>query len=211
MTSQEMLYNLYKKLYEQRAVLTEAPQLTIEITEYTEENYPEPLADKECAAIASYLCGVPDVATLSVDAILKIVKKNYEDQPFWKNIILDYLEYKYRQEQEACYEQNLKLLKKTAHALNELRQEEHRRKTIITTFGDKIRNAGFRVDGYALFRHYLVMLNRDRDDAYNTLITNPAYFSPIITTDPAGNVILSPSEAIDENRKLAKFLKGLKI
>ncbi len=211
MASKDILFNLYTKLYEQRAVLTQAPQLTVDITQYTADNYPQELVDKESEAMASYLCGIPSVNDVSVESVLKIVKKNYEDQPFWKNIILDYLEYRYRQNQEECYERNLELLKKTAKALNELRQEENRRKKIITTFGDKIREAGFHVDGYKLFKCYLVMLDKDRDEAYQTLITNPAYFSPIITIDSAGNPILTPDEAIEENRKLAKFLKALKI
>ncbi len=211
MASKEILFKLYQKLYEQRAVLTAAPKLTIEINEYTASNYPEPLAAKECAAVTSYLCSVPSIDDIAVESVLKIVKKNYEDQPFWKNVILDYLEYKYRQQQEECYERNIELLKKTAKALNELRQEENRRKRIITTFGDKIKNAGFRVDGYNLFKCYLVMFNKDREKAYETLITNPAYFSPIIAVDSAGNQILTPAEAIEENKKLAKFLKTLKI
>ncbi len=211
MASKDLLFNLYQKLYAQRAVLTEAPELTIEIDEYTVDTYPEPLAEKDCAAIVSYLCGIPDVNDVTADQVLKIVKKNYEDQPFWKNIILDFLEYKLRQQKEANYKRNIELLKETTRILNEIRQEENRRKSLVTSFGDKIRKAGFRVDGYKLINCYFIMYRKDSKKAYDTLITNPAYFSPIITMDAEGNQILTPSEAIEENKKLAKFLKELKI
>lgn len=211
MPAKEMLYALYQKLYDQRAVLTAAPQLTVEINEYSSDSFPESLADKECTNIISYLCGVADVNDISVNDVLRIVKRNYENQPFWKDVILDFLEYKLRQQQEEQYKQNVELLKESARVLNEIRQEENRRKTLTRAFGDKIREAGFCVDGYKLMTSYFVMYRKDAKKAYETLITNPAYFSPIQTTDSAGNIMLNPKEATEENAKLAKFLKGLKI
>ncbi len=211
MASKEILYTLYRKLYEQRAVLTAAPKLTVEINEYSAETYPEPLVEKECTAIVSYLCGVTDINDIAVNDVLKIVKRNYEDQPFWKNIILDFLEYKLRQQQEDQYKKNVELLKESTRVLNEIRQEEHRRKSLVKAFGDKIQAAGFRVDGYKLMMRYFSMYRKDSKKAYDTLITNPGYFSPIVTVDSSGNLMLTPKEAVEENKKLAKFLKGLKI
>lgn len=211
MTSKEMLYKLYEKLYAQRAVLTAAPQLTIDIGQYDTENYPQPLVEKECAAIASYLCGVPDINDVSVNDVLKIIKKNYESQPFWKNVLLDFLDYKLKQKKEEQYKRNIELLKETTALLDQIRQEEYRRKMLINAFGDKIKGAGFRVDGYKLLQCYFVMYRKDAKKAYDTLITNPAFFSPIITVDSEGNVLLQPEEAIKENKRLAGFLKNLKI
>ena len=211
MASKEMLYTLYQKLYEQRSVLTAAPKLTVEIGGYSSESYPQTLVEKECTAIVSYLCGVPDVNDIVVNDVLKIVEKGYENQPFWKNVILDFLEYKLRQQQEEQYKKNIELLKESTRVLNEIRQEEHRRRTLVRVFGDKIQEAGFRVDGYKLMSSYFSMYRQDSKKAYETLITNPGYFSPIITVDSSGNSLLTPKEATEENAKLAKFLKGLKI
>ena len=55
------------------------------------------------------------------------------------------------------------------------------------------------------------MYRQDAKKAYDTLITNPAYFSPIIATDADGSPLLTPAEATAENQRIAKFLKTLKI
>lgn len=211
MAANDILYGLYTRLYEHRDVLTAAPQLTIEINMYDSQSFPKKLVDKEAAAIVSYLCGVRDVTSCEVRDIVKIVQKNYTDQPFWKDIILDYLEYKLKDQEEELYKRNLEILKETSRVLNEIRQEEHRRKELVRQFGDKINTQHFHIDAYKLMASYFVMYRKDAKKAYETLISNPAYFSPIITTDSAGNTVLNPKEAIEENAKIARFLKGLKI
>lgn len=211
MAANDILYGLYSRLYQHRSVLTAAPQLTIEIDQYNAQTFPKKLVEKESAAVVSYLCGVRDVNDSEVKDIVKIVKLNYVDQPFWKDIILDYLEYKLKDQEEELYKRNVEILKETSRVLNEIRQEEHRRKELVRKFGDEINTQHFRIDAYKLMASYFVMYRKDAKKAYDTLISNPAYFSPIITTDSAGNVVLSPKEAIEENAKIAKFLKGLKI
>lgn len=211
MAAKDMLYVLYKKLYEQRAVLTAAPALTVEITQYTPQNFPVELVEKETSAVVSYLCGLTDVNAAEVKDVVQIVQHNYTDQPFWRDVILDYLEYKLKSQAESIYNRNIELLKETTRVLNEIRQEENRRKELVKAFGDKIMEQHFRVDGYKLMHSYFTMYRKDAKKAYETLITNPAYFSPIITTDMNGNMVLTPNEAIEENAKIAKFLKALKI
>ncbi len=211
MAANDILFDLYSRLYAQRSVLTAAPELTVDITKYEVQNFPLPLVEKEAGAIASYLCSVKDINTCEVKDILRIVQQNYTDQPFWKDIILDYMEFKLKQQEETLYKRNVELLKETTRVLNEIRQEENRRKELVRTFGDQINAQHFRIDAYKLMTSYFIMYRKDAKKAYDTLISNPAYFSPIITTDSTGNTVLSPDTAKEENAKIAKFLKGLKI
>ena len=62
-----------------------------------------------------------------------------------------------------------------------------------------------------LIANYLKMRRQDAKQAWSVLTTNPAFFSPINVKDEMGVVRLSKEAAIDENKKLAKFLKGLKV
>lgn len=211
MAANDILYGLYSRLYAQRSVLSTAPQLTVDITQYNVQNFPVTLVEKESAAIVSYLCSVKDINTCEVKDILRIVQQNYNDQPFWKDIILDYMEYKLKQQEETIYKRNVELLKETTRVLNEIRQEENRRKELVRTFGDQINAQHFHIDAYKLMSCYFIMYRKDAKKAYDTLISNPAYFSPIITTDSSGHSILTPEAAKEENAKIAKFLKGLKI
>ncbi|MBQ9089555.1 MAG: hypothetical protein IJY58_00690 [Alphaproteobacteria bacterium] len=211
MASKDILFTLYQKLYEQKAVLTAAPPLTMEINHYTPQSYPEPLAEKECTAVVSYLCGVPDINEIDVNDVLNIVKKNYENHPFWKNVILDFLEYKLKQQEEKLFKQNIDLLNESNRVLEDIRREEHRQKELIKQFGDQVAKEGFHIDAYRLIKTYFSMYRQDPKKAYETLISNPAYFSHIITTDKDDNILLTPTEAIEENKKLASFLKKLKI
>ena len=90
-------------------------------------------------------------------------------------------------------------------------KEEHRQKELIKQFGDQVAKEGFHIDAYRLIKTYFSMYRQDPKKAYETLISNPAYFSHIITTDKDDNILLTPTEAIEENKKLASFLKKLKI
>ena len=92
----------------------------------------------------------------------------------------------------------------------EMNCQEEKLEDIINHFAAKITAAKFHVDGAALIRNYLKMTQKDAKKAWEVLITNPAYFSPIKTTDAQGKTILNPTQATEENQKLAKFLKGLK-
>lgn len=211
MAASDILFNLYSRLYSQRAVLTAAPPLSVDIGQYTMKSFPISLVEKEAGAIVSYLCGVRNVDESEVKDIVKIVKDTYGNQPFWKDIILDYLEYKLKVQQENIYKKNVELLKETNRVLNEIRQEENRRKELVRKFGDVIKKEKFHIDCYRLMQTYFTMYRQDAKVAYDTLITNPAYFSPIITVDPNGNQLLTPAEAIVENQRVAAFLKTLKI
>ena len=54
------------------------------------------------------------------------------------------------------------------------------------------------------------MADLDSDKAWNTLIANPAFFSPIIVEDNEGKRILSVDDAKKINKKMGSFIKKMK-
>jgi len=84
----------------------------------------------------------------------------------------------------------------------------------------KIENGGFPIDARKLVRNYLNACKRDPAAAYKLLITNPAYFSPLILKGKrslwrklTGKPPKPPAPEVGQkiNRELAKFLKNLKV
>lgn len=73
----------------------------------------------------------------------------------------------------------------------------------------------FPVDAKKLVNNYFNLARKDSDKAYETLITNPLFFSPIqLERMPKkffGLVKPSPKDAMEVNKQLAAFLKKLKI
>lgn len=211
MTAQTQLFELYKKCYEQRSVLTGAPMLSVEITSFTPDTYDTKKVREEAGKIISYLLSVRDVEKLSIPEALSIVEKTYQTQPFWKNLILDYLSFLVQEEAE---ELAIKadLARKEAYAvLQEIRQREAEQNAMISAYAEPIKAQKFAIDGVKLITNYLNMCRKDAKKAWDVLITNPGYFSPIITTDKDGNTLLSPEQAKIENKKIASFLKGLSV
>ena len=102
------------------------------------------------------------------------------------------------------------LYQEMQEAVDELNEVEAHKNGIVEQFGQKIEEAKFHVDGRNLVRNFLKMVKRDAKEARSVLESHPAYFSPIITKDKDGKTILSPSQAMEEDAKLAKFLKTLK-
>lgn len=211
MTSKQLIFNLYRNFFEQRAVLGEAPALTMNIDELTENDFDFRLAEKEVGALVSYLLGVQNVHAITVSDMIRIIKNGYEDQPFWRNLLLDYVQFVNQKEAEEIAEKGRELRKEAYQVLNEIRQEEHRRKVLVKTYAEQIQKERFSIDAERLISSYFNMYRKDSQKAWETLITNPAYFAPIITTDQNGHTILTPEEAVAENKKIAKFLKSLRV
>jgi len=73
----------------------------------------------------------------------------------------------------------------------------------------------FPVDAKKLVNNYFTLSKRDPDKAYETLITNPLFFSPIIKERMPkkffGLIKASAKDAVAVNKQLASFFKGLKI
>ena len=54
------------------------------------------------------------------------------------------------------------------------------------------------------------MADLDAEKAWDTLISNPAFFSPIVVEDKEGNRILSVDDAKKINKKMGSFIKKMK-
>lgn len=211
MISKQHLFNLYKKFFEQRNVLEGAPRLTMDMDTLTPTEIDFQLAEAEVAALVSYLLGVPDVRQMEVKEIVSIINKGYADQPFWKDLLLSHLDFVNEKNAEKLRLKADELQKEAYRVYNEVRQEEHRRRTLVKTYADVIHKENFAIDAERLMTSYFSMYRKDSKKAWETLTTNPGYFSPIITTDTNGHTILTPEEALAENKKIAKFLKSLRV
>ena len=100
MSSGELLFQLYKKFYEQRAVLKGAPSLTLDVEKLSVDTLDKNLADTELTALISYMMGTKDVKKLSWDDALALVEKYYSNQPQWQKLLLDYFSYNLEKEKE---------------------------------------------------------------------------------------------------------------
>ncbi len=211
MNARQQLWALYNKFYQQRSVLQNAPQLTIDTSTVTAETFDYALAEQEMHRMNGYLLGVPDASRLKIAEALRVVRRSYAEQPFWKNLILDYLDFRAQKTEEQLKEEAVTLRAKGMEILNKIRQEEAKRNAVVDTFSAAIEKEHFAVDAKRLVRSYFNMRRTDAAKAWETLITNPAFFAPIITTDSMGRQTLTPEKAIEENKRLAKFLKSLKV
>ena len=107
------------------------------------------------------------------------------------------------EQQQQIQSQGLSLYEK-------LRNFQRRRKEIIDSFASKMAPENFPVNAERLFRNYLNMADLDAQKAWDVLIENPAFFSPIIVEDENGKRILSIADAKDINKKIGAFVKKIK-
>ena len=211
MTAREQLFSVYKKCYEQRAVLTEAPQMTIDIAGLTPENYDEKAVRSQTSKVISYLLNVRNVDKLSIQEAVSIVDKTYSEQPFWKNLILDYLSFLVQEEAEQLSRKAEMARQEARTILYEIKKREAEQKLMIKTYAEPLKEQKFAIDAVRLITNYLNMVRKDSKKAWDVLTTNPGYFSPIIAVDNDGKVILTPEQAKSENKKIAGFLKKLSV
>ena len=210
MSVSDEILQVYQRFYAQRSVLGEAPPLTIDPDAIGVAAFPTDKAMSELKAVALYLMGKSPNANIPFSEQLNIVENAYREQPFWQELLFDYLNLSLNVEELRLKQENADLRWQVEEALSDARIEEDYLNKIITHFADKIAQAGFRVDGENLIRNYFKMARTDEEHAWEVLTVNPAYFSPIITRDETGKVHLSPQQAIAENARLAHFLKGVK-
>lgn len=211
MNAKQQLFAIYKKCYEQRAVLNEAPPLSINIADFSPDTLNYDVARDEVGKIVAYLLSVRSIDKLSIPEALASIKSTYADQPYWKNLLLDYLEFRTAEEKEKITLQAQKAYQRAQEVLNEILSKEAEEKAIIKAFSEPIKEKNFAIDGEKLIRNYLNMSRKDQKKAWETLIQNPGYFSPIITTDKDGNTVLSPEQALEENKKIGSFIKKLSV
>ncbi len=211
MLASQQLWILYNKFYQQRSVLQNAPQLTIDVTLSSPERFDYQLAEQEMNALIGYLLGVPDASRLKIADALRVVHRSYDNQPFWRELILDYLTFRTQKTTESLREEAVALRAKGSEILDKIRKEEAKRNAVVNAFAAAIEKEHFPVDAKRLVRSYFNMRRSDANKAWEMLITNPGFFAPIITTDSMGRTILSPEKAVEENKRLARFLKSLKV
>ena len=83
---------VYQKFYAQREVLKGAPQLTIDADKIGMAEFPAERALNEMATMVAYLLGRRDISQMSFPEKLRAVQDAYGTQPFWRELLLDYLE-----------------------------------------------------------------------------------------------------------------------
>lgn len=120
MSSKELLFQLYKKFYEQRSVLNGAPDLTLDIEHQTLDSFDEDKADTELNQLTSYMMGVQDVKQLPWNEALTLLDKYYGNQPQWQRLLLDYFSCSLEKEKENIVKQQ------TAFFQEVIKQFEHK-------------------------------------------------------------------------------------
>jgi len=211
MSAKEELFTLYQKFYAQRHILTEMPPLSMDLSAFSPDTFDYTTAKSEVGALVSRLMGVRDINKTQIKTALDILEKNYASQPFWKNLILDYLSFANKEEAEQLAERAVKARQRAEEVLRQIQQQEADEKATIKAYAEPIKAQKFAIDGEKMMQNYLNMCRKDKKKAWEILISNPGWFSPIITVDSAGNTTLTAEQAIEENKKIGKFLKGLSI
>lgn len=209
MTIEEKIFQVYQQFYDQRSVLQDAPPLTINPVVIGLRDFPIQHALTELNAVSSYLLGRSDISKVAFEDILNIIDSAYADQPFWRDLLLNYFDVVLSLQEEEHFRRGEILHQKSEDVMMEIASFEQKRKAIIDFVAGKIKEAHFHVDGRLLVYNYIKMLIRDADKARSEIVVNPAYFAPIQTKDNTGKSILTPSQAIDENKRLGKFLKKI--
>lgn len=99
--------------------------------------------------------------------------------------------------------------------VGDIKGMEEEEREMKQNFIDAIERKHFPVDAKKLINNYFTLAKKDPDKAYETLITNPLFFSPIqlerLPKKFFGLVKPSPKDAIAVNKRLASFLKNLKV
>lgn len=212
MNAKTLLYNAYKKMWEQRAVLTNAPAITIDITQFSPDSMDYNSVRTETGKVISYLLSVRDVHKMTIPEAIKRAQSIYGDnQPFWLNLVLDYLDFLNLEENEELTHRATLARQRAQQVLDDILEKEAEQKAIIEAYAAPLKEHNFAIDAEKMMRNYLNMCRQDDKKAWEMLIKNPGYFSPIITTDANGNTVLSPAQAIEENKKIGKFLKTLSV
>lgn len=210
-----MLLKVYNSLYEYKDLLPDVAG----VLDFDAQNLEAASLDaetvlgleKKCSYVVSYLLGIQNVLVEDEYSLIKVVQEHYKDQEFWRELLFDFIEYMILKEKAEIIDEEKALLEEGKDTMKEIYQQEHIEKEIVRAFAEKIKKEGFKVDAEKLIKNYLKMRKQDAKQAFEVLTSNPAFFSPIIVKDEMGTVRLSKEDAIAENKKLAKFLKGLKV
>ena len=126
MSASDLLKEIYTKFYDQREVLVEAPSLS---QNPSDTAFDSEKANKELAAVISYLMGVDDIQKESFEQSMKIIQEHYGTQPEWKEVLIEYFEYITQKEKEELEAQEDTLIKEIEEFTKKLLAEEENEKT----------------------------------------------------------------------------------
>ena len=209
MELKELFYSIHKRCYEQRANLTQAGPITINTSLFTPDTLDVIEAEKEINAVMSYLMS-KDIQALSPTAIVETIKKVYMNQPFWKELLLDYLTWITTIKASKLEYQLKTIYNDISGSLQKINTILLQKQVVINRCVEQAQKHKFSVNMPKLIQNYLNAARINPEKAWQTLITNPAFFSPIITVNEKGKQILSPKEASNQNNLLANFFKNFR-
>ena len=208
---QQRLLDIYKKLYQYKDMLKGGPNLTFDLNSM-DSNLIETSLEQINAQLSqtiSYLLGLKG-KELTVHEMLDSLLVHYKNDDFWRRLLMDYIEIKQEEDEAAVEEQRTEIQKKATSLHERIREFQKQRKEIIRHFSEKIAPEKFPINAEKMFKNYLHMADLDADKAWEALVTNPAFFSPIIVEDENGNRILSVEGAKEMNKKIGNFIKKMK-
>lgn len=208
---QQRLINIYKQLYQYRDMLKGSPALTFDVDAMTGDSIANSFdaIKTQIVPVIAYLLGLRGT-DLPVATMIDQLNRHYKKDDFWRNLLLNYIELCQEEDEEKLAEQQQQIQSQGLSLYEKLRNFQRRRKEIIDSFASKMAPENFPVNAERLFRNYLNMADLDAQKAWNVLIENPAFFSPIIVEDENGKRILSIADAKDINKKIGAFVKKIK-
>lgn len=208
---QQRLINIYKQLYQYRDMLKGSPALTFDVATMTSDSIANSFdaIKTQIVPVIAYLLGLRGT-DLPVATMIDQLNRHYKKDDFWRNLLLNYIELCQEEDEEKLAEQQQQIQSQGLSLYEKLRNFQRRRKEIIDSFASKMAPENFPVNAERLFRNYLNMADLDAQKAWEVLIENPAFFSPIIVEDENGKRILSIADAKDINKKIGAFVKKIK-
>ena len=207
---QMRLVGVYKQLYKYKDLLKNAPVLSCNLENIPDSELPNVFAqmEGELNSVIGYLLGMR--GELKVNSMLEAINTHYKKEDFWRNLLLDFVEIKQEEAEHAIKEEKKVVQEDGLEIYAKLREFQKRRKEIIESFSEKIKGDNFPIDAKRLFKNYLNMADIDPKQAWEVLISNPAFFSPLIVEDANGKRTLSIKDAKDVNKKIGARLKKIK-
>ncbi len=208
---EEQILEIYSSLWQYKDLLNGAPALEINPAEITSETRGVFMqrVEAQTKAVIAYLLGMRDAA-LSVASMVGAIEKHYQKDDFWRRLLVKYVQAVHAKDVAEVQSEKLIVYKQLADLQQKVAVYRQQRKEIIRSFAAAVEKEKFPVNAQKLFTNYLNMADKNPKEAWNVLISNPAYFAPIITADSDGNVVLDADAAKSQNEKLAHFLKKLK-
>ena len=226
-----LAFYMYSRIYAERVaqqngrqfppMLVDLPQDNLQLAEFIHNTDGGDLLDSIFADIGSFapfVNGLERIVTsqLPLEKVLPAEKERLRNREikYAEQIILAYLDIlidfgMIHDKLELKAAQN-----KTKRFIKAIQKAQKDEEEVKKRFIKAIEKKKFPVDAKKLITNYFTLAKKEPEKAYETLITNPMFFSPIeIERMPKGLFGLSkpsPKDAAAINKQLASFLKHLK-